>query len=123
MHYMEKYFEQRINPSLLVPGAKSVITLLFNYYPAQKQQPRAPRIAKYAYGKDYHIIIKNKLHQLLHALQKQVGQINGRGFVDSAPVLERSWAQQSGLGWIGKNGNLIHKKYGSFFLLPHLLQI
>lgn len=121
MQYMEKYFDQRVDPSLLVPGAKSVITLLLNYYPAQQQQPGTPHIAKYAYGNDYHEVIKTKLNILLDELKLQVGEINGRGFVDSAPVLERTWAQKSGLGWIGKNGNLINKQQGSFFFIATLI--
>lgn len=121
MHYMEKYFDLRIDPSLLVPGAKSVITLLLNYYPDQQQSEDAPGIAKYAYGKDYHEVIKVKLNLLLQILSKEIGEINGRGFVDSAPVLERSWATRSGLGWIGKNGNLITRQSGSFFFIATLI--
>jgi epoxyqueuosine reductase len=121
MHYMEKYFDQRINPGLLVPGAKTVITLLLNYYPAQQQQPNAPNIAKYAYGKDYHEVIRDKLQFFLQILQQQIGAVEGRGFVDSAPVLERTWAKRSGLGWIGKNGNLLTKKTGSFFFIATLI--
>ncbi len=120
MHYMEKYFDQRIDPSLLVPGAASVITLLLNYFPV-KQQTGTAKISKYAYGKDYHQVIKKKLNNLLYILQEEIGEINGRGFVDSAPVLERSWAQRSGLGWIGKNGNLITKQQGSFFFIATLI--
>ncbi len=121
MHYMEKYFDQRVDPSLLVPDAKSVITLLLNYFPAQQQNPTAPKVSKYAYGKDYHEVIKEKLNRLLHMLREEIGEINGRGFVDSAPVLERSWAQRSGLGWIGKNGNMITKQSGSFFFIATLI--
>lgn len=121
MHYMENHFDLRINPTLLVPGAKSVITLLYNYYPAKKQSDDAPQIAKYAYGEDYHRVIRKKVKQLLATLRTTIGDINGRGFVDSAPVLERSWAQISGLGWIGKNGNLIHKQAGSFFFIATLI--
>jgi epoxyqueuosine reductase len=121
MQYMEKYFEQRVNPSLLVPGAKSVITLLLNYFPAQQQQAGTPHIAKYAFGNDYHEVIKAKLNIFLERVRLQVGEINGRGFVDSAPVLERTWAQKSGLGWVGKNGNLINKKQGSFFFIATLI--
>lgn len=121
MQYMEKYFEQRINPALLVPGAKSVITVLMNYFPEEHQKPGAPKIARYAFGKDYHEVIKEKLNQLLLTMQQQIGEINGRGFVDSAPVLERSWAQRSGLGWIGKNGNLITRQQGSFFFIATLI--
>jgi len=121
MGYMEKYFDQRVNPGLLVPGAKSVITLLLNYFPPQQQQPGTPHISKYAYGNDYHEIIKQKLNVFLLLVRDQVGDVNGRGFVDSAPVLERSWAQRSGLGWIGKNGNLINKQQGSFFFIATLI--
>ncbi len=121
MQYMENYFHLRTNPALLVPGAKSVITFLKNYYPSKQQQPDAPKISKYAYGKDYHFYIRENLTNLLNDLQEQIGAINGRGFVDSAPVLERSWAQRSGLGWIGKNGNLITKQQGSFFFIATLI--
>ncbi|HWB24484.1 MAG TPA: tRNA epoxyqueuosine(34) reductase QueG [Chitinophagaceae bacterium] len=121
MQYMEKYFDQRIDPSLLVPGAKSVITLLLNYFPQTQQQPGTPHIAKYAYGNDYHEVIRAKLNNFLTLVRQQVGEINGRGFVDSAPVLERSWAQKSGLGWVGKNGNLINKQQGSFFFIATLI--
>ena len=121
MHYMERYFDQRINPALLVPDAKSVITVLLNYFPEEQQQQDAPKIAKYAYGWDYHEVIKEKLNRLLLTMQQQIGEINGRGFVDSAPVLERSWAQRSGLGWMGKNGNLITRQQGSFFFIATLI--
>ncbi len=121
MQYMENYFDLRINPSLLVPGAKSVITLLMNYYPAEQQKNDAPKISKYAYGNDYHEVIKEKLHQLLASMKEKIGEITGRGFVDSAPVLERAWAQKTGLGWIGKNGNLINKQQGSFFFIATLI--
>jgi len=121
MHYMENYFDLRVDPTLLVPDAKSVITLLLNYFPSEQQQKDAPKISKYAYGKDYHEIIKEKLNQLLSILKEKIGDIHGRGFVDSAPVLERSWAQRSGLGWIGKNGNLITKQQGSFFFIATLI--
>lgn len=121
MSYMENYFELRINPLKLVPGAKSVITLLLNYYPTVQQHDDKLKIAKYAYGKDYHEIIRKKLNEFLFLLRKEFGQINGRGFTDSAPVLERSWAQKSGLGWIGKNGNLINKNSGSFYFIATLI--
>lgn len=121
MQYMEKYFDLRIDPSLLVPGAKSVITLLMNYFPDQAQRAAAPRIAKYAFGKDYHEVIRAKVSELLGHIQKEIGEVNGRGFVDSAPVLERSWAMRSGLGWIGKNGNLLNKQSGSFFFIATLI--
>ncbi|HRF19560.1 MAG TPA: DUF1730 domain-containing protein, partial [Chitinophagaceae bacterium] len=115
MHYIEKYFDLRIDPTKLVPGAKSVITLLKNYFPEKEQQTDGPKISKYAYGKDYHEVIKKQLNDFLSLIKNKVGDIQGRGFVDSAPVLERSWAQRSGIGWIGKNGNLITKQSGSFF--------
>ncbi len=121
MAYMEKYFDQRVNPALLVPGAKSVITLLLNYFPAQQQKEEAPRISKYAYGNDYHEIIREKLNGFLFAIREKIGNIEGRGFVDSAPVLERTWARRSGLGWIGKNGNLINKQQGSYFFIATLI--
>ncbi|WP_255416696.1 tRNA epoxyqueuosine(34) reductase QueG [Taibaiella sp. KBW10] len=121
MSYMERNFDLRINPQLLVPGAQSVITLMMNYYPDQKQDTDAPQIAKYAYGHDYHEVIRAKLHEFLFEIQAQIGEVQGRGFVDSAPVLERSWAQRTGLGWIGKNANLINKQSGSFFFLATLI--
>lgn len=121
MQYMENHFDLRIDPALLVPGAKSVVTLLMNYYPAQLQGNDKPGIAKYAYGKDYHDVIREKLNHLLRLMKEKIGDIAGRGFVDSAPVLERSWAQKSGLGWIGKNGNIINKKSGSFFFIATLI--
>ncbi len=121
MQYMANHFELRVDPSKLVPGAKSVITLLLNYFPAEKQDAGSPKISKYAYGKDYHEVIRSKLHQLMKLVKEKTGAINGRGFVDSAPVLERTWAQKSGLGWIGKNGNLINKQSGSFFFIATLI--
>lgn len=121
MRYMENYFDLRTDPCKLVPGAKSVITLLLNYYPGTEQSAAAPRISKYAFGKDYHDVIKEKLQSFLAGIRKQTGEINGRGFVDSAPVLERAWAQRSGMGWIGKNGNLINKQSGSFFFIATLI--
>lgn len=119
MHYMEKHFDLRVDPSQLVPGAKSVITLLINYFPDKHQQEGTPGISKYAFGEDYHEVIRKKLTELIALTKENIGEVNGRGFVDSAPVLERTWAQKSGLGWVGKNGNLITKQNGSFFLLPH----
>jgi len=121
MQYMENYFDLRIDPSKLVPGAKSVITLMMNYYPAEQQKNNVPKIAKYAYGKDYHEVIREKLKEVIRLLRLEVGDINGRGFVDSAPVLERTWAQKSGLGWVGKNGNLISKQSGSFFFIATMI--
>jgi epoxyqueuosine reductase len=121
MQYMENYFDLRTDPAKLVPGAKSVVTLLMNYYPSESQIENVPKIAKYAYGKDYHEVIRAKLKELLAMMKEEIGEINGRGFVDSAPVLERSWATRSGLGWIGKNGNLINKQSGSFFFIATLI--
>ncbi len=121
MHYMENFFDLRIDPSKLVPSAKSVITLLLNYFPSQTQQSQAPKIARYAFGKDYHEVIKKKLNALLGLIKEHIGEVQGRGFVDSAPVLERTWAQRSGLGWVGKNGNLINKQNGSYFFIATLI--
>ena len=121
MQYMERYFDLRIDPRQLVPGAKSVITLLLNYFPKDKQDAGTPKISKYAYGKDYHEVIREKLNKLIESIKINVGEIHGRGFVDSAPVLERTWAQRSGLGWVGKNGNLINKEMGSFFFIATLI--
>ncbi len=121
MQYMENHFDMRIDPSKLVPGAKSVITLLLNYYPEKEQAQTAPKISKYAFGNDYHEVIRSKLKMFLQNIKEQVGEIHGRGFVDSAPVLERAWAQKAGIGWIGKNGNLINKQSGSFFFIATLI--
>jgi epoxyqueuosine reductase len=121
MSYMENYFDKRLDPRLLVNNAKSVISLLYNYYPTQTQNPDAPKISKYAYGEDYHEVIKAKLHELLGSLKKEIGDIGGRAFVDSAPVLDKAWAKKSGLGWIGKNSNLINKQNGSFFFIAELI--
>ncbi len=121
MQYMERHFDLRIDPMKLVPGAKSVVTLLMNYFPAEQQQPDAPQIAKYAWGQDYHDVIRSRLNELLAYIRASMGEVQGRGFVDSAPVLERSWAVRSGLGWIGKNGNLLNKSFGSFFFIATLI--
>jgi epoxyqueuosine reductase len=121
MKYLENHFALRTDPSKLVPGARSVITLLFDHFPDDIQNPSLPKIAKYAYGKDYHLVIREKLNEFLFRLRESLGNIEGRGFVDSAPVLERTWAYRSGLGWIGKNGNLINKGKGSFFFLATLI--
>jgi epoxyqueuosine reductase len=120
MKYMENYFDLRIDPTRLVPGARSVITLLKNYYPEQTPHNEY-KVSKYAYGKDYHEVIRQKLKSMITELQEKIGQFSGRGFVDSAPVLERTWAQRSGLGWIGRNGNLITKGNGSFFFIATLI--
>jgi epoxyqueuosine reductase len=122
MHYMENHFDKRLDPRLLVDDAKSVISLLLNYYPSEKQEDEtAPKISRYAYGTDYHFVIKDKLKELLHFINENIGAVNGRAFVDSAPVLDRAWAKKSGLGWIGKNANLIHPKAGSFFFIAELI--
>ncbi|MEO1436884.1 MAG: tRNA epoxyqueuosine(34) reductase QueG [Bacteroidota bacterium] len=122
MHWMGNHFEKRIDPRKLVPGAKTVVSLLYNYFPEQEQQdPDAPKIARYAYGKDYHHVLKRKLKTLLQQLQDEFGTIEGRCFVDSAPVMEREWAKRSGLGWLGKNTLLIHPKKGSYFFLAELI--
>lgn len=121
MQYMENHFELRVDPTKLVPGAKSVITLMMNYFPTARQNEHAPKISKYAFGKDYHEVIRDKLKELMELIKEQIGSVNGRGFVDSAPVLERSWAVKSGLGWVGKNGNLISKQNGSFFFIATLI--
>jgi epoxyqueuosine reductase len=121
MDYMANYHDMRLDPRLLVPGAKSVISLMLNYFPEEKQNESAPKISKYAYGKDYHYVIKDKLKELLANIREHVGEINGRAFVDSAPVLERAWAAKSGLGWIGKNAQLIRPGSGSFFFLAELI--
>ena len=121
MKYMENHFDLRVNPALLVPGAKSVITLLKNYFPKKQQEANAVKISKYAFGKDYHDVIRSQMKFFLQLIKDEIGEVNGRGFVDSAPVLERSWAQRSGVGWIGKNGNLITKQGGSFFFIATLI--
>ncbi len=121
MQYMENYFDLRTDPRKLVPGAKSVITLLMNYFPTERQTESAPKIAKYAWGTDYHYVIRDKLNQLLAFINQNIGEVQGRGFVDSAPVLERSWAVRSGLGWVGKNGNLLTKHSGSFYFIATLI--
>ena len=121
MKYMENYFEMRVDPSKLVPSAKSVITLLLNYFPAEKQRNDSPKISKYAFGNDYHEVIRPKLNDFLRRLRENIGDIQGRGFVDSAPILERAWAQRSGAGWIGKNAILITKGGGSYFFIATLI--
>lgn len=122
MQYMENHFDKRLDPRLLVDGAKSVISLGLNYYTPNKQaDPNAPKISQYAYGIDYHHVIKQKLKELLHFINDNIGEVGGRAFVDSAPVLDKAWAKKAGLGWIGKNANLINKKSGSFFFLAELI--
>lgn len=121
MQYMENHFDKRLDPTLLVDGAKSVISLLLNYYPEEKQQSDTYKISKYAYGQDYHFVIKEKLKELLYAINEHIGEVGGRAFVDSAPVLDKAWAAKSGLGWIGKNSNLLSKQVGSFFFIAELI--
>lgn len=121
MAYMENHFDKRLDPTLLVPGAKSVVSLLYNYYPQQKQEKDSFKISKYAYGEDYHYVVKDKLKELMHVLSEEIGEIGGRVFVDSAPVLDKVWAAKSGLGWIGKHSNLLSKKTGSFFFVAELI--
>jgi epoxyqueuosine reductase len=121
MAYMENHFDKRLDPTLLVPGAKSVVSLLYNYYPQQKQDKDSFKISKYAYGEDYHFVVKDKLKELMHVLSEEIGEIGGRVFVDSAPVLDKVWAAKSGLGWIGKHSNLLSKKTGSFFFVAELI--
>ena len=121
MGYMENYFDKRLDPTLLVPGAKSVISLLYNYFPEKQQPDDSFKLAKYAYGKDYHFVIKDKLKDFLHWIHKEFGEVEGRVFVDSAPILEKAWAQKSGLGWIGKNSNLLTKQIGSFYFLAEII--
>lgn len=121
MQYMENYFDKRLDPRLLVEGAKSVVSLLFNYYPEQKQTEGTFKIAKYAYGEDYHYVVKDKLKTLMHLIEENIGAVNGRVFVDSAPVLEKAWAVKSGLGWMGKHTNVLTKSVGSYYFLAELI--
>ncbi|MBS1657197.1 MAG: tRNA epoxyqueuosine(34) reductase QueG [Bacteroidetes bacterium] len=122
MQYMENHFDKRIDPSKLVPGARSVISLLSNYFNDETAlNKQEPKISMYAFGRDYHFVLKEKLSELLAVIRAFAGMVNGRVFVDSAPLLERSWAAKSGVGWIGKNGNLINKNSGSFFFLSEII--
>jgi epoxyqueuosine reductase len=121
MKYMENHFDKRLDPAKLVPGAKSVISLLYNYYQKPVTSESTPKISTYAYGEDYHFVIKEKLRELVHYIGTHIGEVNGRVFVDSAPVLERAWAEKSGLGWVGKNSNLITKNSGSFFFIAEII--
>lgn len=121
MHYMENHLEKRVDPRKLVEGAKSVISVLFNYYPKVKQKENTYKISKYAYGKDYHYVLKEKLHQLYDFINNEIHETNGRVFVDSAPVMDKVWAAKSGLGWIGKNTNLLTRENGSFFFIGELI--
>ena len=121
MKYMENHFDKRLNPTLLVDDAKSVISLLLNYYPSEIQNTDSYKISKYAYGQDYHFVIKEKLQELLQTIQTEIGEVSGRAFVDSAPVLDKAWAAKSGLGWIGKNSNLLTQQVGSFYFIAELV--
>jgi epoxyqueuosine reductase len=121
MQYMENHFDKRLNPTLLVDDSKSVISLLLNYYPSEFQNTDSYKISKYAYGQDYHFVIKEKIKELLHTIQTEIGEISGRAFVDSAPVLDKAWAARSGLGWIGKNSNLLTQQVGSFYFIAELI--
>lgn len=121
MSYMENHFDKRLDPTLLVDDSKSVISLLLNYYPEQAQVSDTYKISKYAYGQDYHFVIKEKLKEFLFSIQENIGEVSGRAFVDSAPVLDKAWAAKSGLGWIGKNSNLLSKQVGSFFFIAELI--
>lgn len=122
MGYMARNFDKRLDPRKLVPGAKSIISLAYNYFPSESQEDTtAPKIARYAYGKDYHRVMKDKLFTFMHRIQEEIGDVGGRVFVDSAPVLEKAWAAKSGLGWVGKNTNLIRKQHGSYFFIAELI--
>jgi epoxyqueuosine reductase len=121
MSYMENNFDKRLNPTLLVDGAKSVVSLLLNYYPSELQYQESYKISKYAYGQDYHSVIKEKLKELLFSIQENIGAVDGRAFVDSAPILDKAWAAKSGLGWIGKNSNLLTQQIGSFYFIAELI--
>jgi epoxyqueuosine reductase len=121
MSYMENNFDKRLNPTLLVDDAKSVVSLLLNYFPSEFQNLDSYKISKYAYGQDYHFVIKEKLNELLYSIQSTIGEVSGRAFVDSAPVLDKAWAAKSGLGWIGKNSNLLTQKVGSFYFIAELI--
>lgn len=121
MGYMENYFDKRLDPTVLVPESKSVVSLLLNYFPSETQPSDTYKISKYAYGTDYHFIIKDKLKELMHFITEKIGDVHGRAFVDSAPVLDKAWAAKSGLGWIGKHSNLITKQLGSFYFIAELI--
>lgn len=121
MDYMENHFDKRLDPTLLVDNAKSVVSLLLNYFPDTQQVDNSFKVSKYAYGADYHYVIKDKLKELYQFIQDEIGEVGGRMFVDSAPVMDKAWAKKSGLGWIGKNSNLIHPKEGSFFFIAELI--
>jgi len=121
MAYMEDYFDKRLDPTLLVDDGKSVISLLLNYYPSEFQNSDSYKISKYAFGNDYHSVIKKKLKKLLNTIKREIGDVSGRAFVDFAPVMEKAWAAKSGLGWLGKNNNLLTKQVGSFYFIAELI--
>lgn len=122
MHYLENHFDKRLDPTLLVPGAKSVISLIYNYFPSKDLADKSKfKIAKYAYGEDYHTVVKEKLRILLENVKQEVGEVSGRAFVDSAPVMERAWAKRSGVGWVGKNSLLLNREMGSFIFLAEMI--
>lgn len=121
MRYLENHFDKRLDPTKLVEGSKSVISLLLNYFPKETQREDSYQISKYAYGRDYHFVIKDKLKALLRYMQEEIGEIQGRAFVDSAPVLDKAWAAKSGLGWMGKHTNLLTKQTGSFYFIAELI--
>jgi len=122
MDYMSQHFDKRLDPRLLVDGAKSVVSLTYNYFPKKNlENPNSYKISKYAYGKDYHFVLKDKLKTFFEQIQTQIGEVGGRVFVDSAPVMDKAWAKKSGLGWIGKHSNLISRKTGSFFFIAELI--
>jgi len=121
MQYMENHFDKRVDPTKLVDGSKSVISLLYNYFPQEEQNKNTFKVSKYAYGTDYHFVIKDKLKSLLNFIQEEIGDVHGRAFVDSAPILEKAWAAKSGLGWIGKHSNLLTQQMGSFYFLAELI--
>lgn len=121
MRYMENHFDKRLDPTLLVEGSKSVVSLLLNYYPSETQTDDSYKLSKYAYGNDYHHVIKHKLKSLLYFIQDEIGEVGGRAFVDSAPVLDKAWAAKSGLGWIGKHSNLLTQQVGSFYFIAELI--
>lgn len=121
MGWMENHFDKRLDPTLLVPGAKSVVSLLLNYYPAEQQPESTYQVSKYAYGEDYHRVIKDRLRELLHVIRTEIGEVEGRAFVDSAPVLDKAWAARSGLGWMGKHSNLLTREVGSYYFIAELI--
>lgn len=121
MQYMENHFDKRLDPTKLVEGSKSVVSLLLNYFPSETQNPESYKLSKYAYGTDYHFVIKDKLKALLQFIQDEIGEVEGRAFVDSAPVLDKAWAAKSGLGWIGKHSNLLTQQVGSFYFIAELI--